>query len=530
MKTIKISQSIADTDSSEMIEKAINEASAESTVVFEKGTYFLSKAVCIKGKKELIIDGTGVVLAPFFDRSEGADTGSDVFHLSDCENITIIGFTICSPVPVNSAGTIIDVTEEYADVEMTSSVPLTGNEQFIDGGTFDENRNPMNHYWVFDGYDETKRTIIAGEIPCTAPKKLDTPHKMIGDQTVRVFSKRLVALKPGMYCCISHSYYGLCAFVFRQCKGIIIEDVKITNFAGFGFLILPHCKDFVFRRVTFASADRIHQPLALNSDGIHIKGLSGSLVMEGCEFDCIADDVLNVHTQVMTVTDVKDDKIKLVYNKIGGVVSPYWCEKGDKLRIYDPNTLVLKGKVAVLSSCRGDILIEHGAVDIRKGDLVTNDKYYPDVTIQNCNFYGCRTRTLCLQGTNSLTLQKCTFNNVSKKTIYCTTAFDHWQEAGPLCNVTIKDNVFYGTKGWYGAGSVIHVDVSGSKYQNISPLHKNISIENNCFKNIAGRPIEIHLTDGVTVKNNVFENCVCNAEKILVEKSINIVCSNNTSF
>ena len=51
MKTIKILKSTADTDSSEMIEKAINEASAESTVVFEKGTYFLSKAVCIKGKK-----------------------------------------------------------------------------------------------------------------------------------------------------------------------------------------------------------------------------------------------------------------------------------------------------------------------------------------------------------------------------------------------------------------------------------------------------------------------------------------------
>ena len=97
-----------------------------------------------------------------------------------------------------------------------------------------------------------------------------------------------------------------------------------------------------------------------------------------------------------------------------------------------------------MSSCRGDILTEHGAVEIREGDLVTNDKYYPDVTIQNCNFYGCRTRTLCLQGTNSLTLQKCTFNNVSKKTIYCTTAFDHWQEAEPLCNVTIKDNVFIG--------------------------------------------------------------------------------------
>lgn len=524
---IFVSQSMIKSDSSEVIEKLINDAPDGSTLVFEKGKYPLSRTVHIKGKRKLILDGRNAVLEPFFDRCEGADSGAGVFELFDCIDITIKGFKVCACVSVNFAGKICDVTSEYADVEMTSSAPLTGNEQFIDGGIFDDNWHPKNHYWVFNGYDESKRTIIAGEIPCTAPRKLDAPHKMIGDQKVRVFSKRLTAVEKGMNCCITHSYYGLCAFVFRQCLKITIEEVKITNYAGFGFLILPSCRDFTFRRVSFVSDDKKHQPLALNSDGIHMTGLSGKLVIEDCDFDCIGDDVLNVHTQVMTVTETEENNVKVVFNKVGGVVSQYWSEKGDKLRIYDPDTLALKGKVTVLSSDKGDLSILKDGVEIKKGDLVTCDKYYPDVFIIGCRFYGCRTRIFCLQGTNNLVLCGCTFENVSKKAIYCTSAFDYWMEAGPLCNVTIKDNVFRGMGEWYGAGGVIHVDVSGEKYRNVLPIHKNIVVENNRFENISGKLIEIHHTSGVAVRNNVFTNCNHDGDDIVIEKCTNVVVDKN---
>jgi len=49
----------------------------------------------------------------------------------------------------------------------------------------------------------------------------------------------------------------------------------MANFAGFGFVLLPHCHDFTFRRLKFKSPDRSRQPYALNSDGIHTAGISG---------------------------------------------------------------------------------------------------------------------------------------------------------------------------------------------------------------------------------------------------------------
>lgn len=514
-------------DASVVIENIINEAPDGCTVVFEKGTYHLSRAVCIKGKSGIVLDGADAVLAPYFNREEGAESGSEVFNLLGCENIAFCGFTVSSPVPVNTAGRIVDVTEEYAEVEMFSTVPVTGNEQFIDGGVFDDEMHPKNHYWVFDGYDAEKRTVIAGEIPCTNPRKLDTPHKLTDKGTIRVFSKRLTGLEKGMRISISHSYYGLAAFVFRQCKNMVIEDVKITNFAGFGFLILPHCRDFTFRRVTLATADKEHQPLALNSDGIHITGLSGSLVIEDCDFDCLGDDVLNVHTQVMTVSDICEDKMQLIFDKICGTVSPYWCEKGDKLRIYSSDDLTFKGYITVKEADRGDLVIFSDGTNAQKGDLVTADKYYPDVKICGCRFHGWRTRTMCLEGSKSLEISGCTFNNVTKKTIFCTTAFDHWMEAGPLCNVTIKDNLFIGLGEWYGGDSVIFVGIDGKRYQNVKPIHENVCVESNRFENIPGQLIEIHLTKGVSVKNNAFLNCNGNGENVVIDRSEDVVCEGN---
>ena len=523
MKHITVSPDLLSENVSSAIEKIINDAPRGATITFEKGVYPLSKAVNICGKHSLVLDGKDAVLSPFFDRTKGADTGSGVFELHSCEDIVIRGFTICASAPVNTAGRIVKVTKDHADVEIESSFPFTGTEQFIDGGIFDEEWRPKNHYWIFGGYDPQKRTIIAGEIPCTAPKKLDTPHEIIGENKVRVFSKRLTGLLPGMRCSISHSYYGLSAFVFRQCSNITLEELKITNFAGFGFLILPHCKDFFFTRVTFLSSDKKHQPLALNSDGIHIAGLSGKLVVEDCDFDCIADDVLNVHTQVMTVKSICGDNLVLIYDKVGGLISPYWCKKGDKLRIYDPENLKFKGYAEVAFSDRGNIILDKNIVDIKKGDYVTADKYYPEVKIASCRFYGCRTRTFCLQGTKSLDLYGCTFYNVSKKTIYCTSSFDFWMEAGPLCNVTIRDNLFFGIKEWYGGGSVIYVGIDGEKYQSVEPIHQNITVENNRFKDVSGPLIEIHFANGVSVRNNIFENCLAEKQNIIIDRSINVV-------
>lgn len=524
MQNIKITLNMMGGDASSVLEKIIAEAPEGAIVELEPGTYHLSRSVNVHGKKNLTLSGEGVVLSPYFNRETGADDGSGVFNLLDCENLTIRGFNVASDVPVNTAGVIVNVTDDYADMELHTNFPLTGKEPFIDGMVFEGDWYPTGHHWVHTPVDSKQRTVIAGEVPCTAPKKLSCPHEMLDEKTVRVYSDSLAGLKVGSKCNVSHSYYGMVAFVFRQCTNVLLEDVLISNFAGFTFLLLPCCRDFTFRRVNFISPDIDHQPYAINSDGIHLVGLAGKLVLEDCYMDCIGDDKLNVHTQLMTVTSVRENGLTLIYNKINGVVSPYWCTNGDLLRVYDPETLELKGKVKVIASDRGNIELESSDVQVKVGDLISNNKYYPDVTVRGCTFSRNRGRALCLQGSDNILVENCRFIKSSCCSIFLSSAFDYWQEVGPLTNVTIKNNFFCDcdTRVDKDNRSTILVQMEGTKYQDIQPIHKNVRIENNRFENINGLSIHASKVDGIVVKDNEFVNCNCDGESVVIERCENV--------
>ena len=523
-----------------IIEKIITDAPEGATITFEAGTYNLQTTVNIKGKKDLTLEGEGATLAPYFSLKTGADDGAGVFELLECKNLVIRGFTVASAVPVNTAGTVINATKNYVDVKLNTDIDFTGDELFIDAMIFEDDWFPTGYHWAQAPFDPSKRTMIAGEIPCSAPKKLNCPHDMLEGKTARVYTKELkcydwvrsvATLKPGTKCNISHSYYGLTAFVFRQCDNVLIEDVTMANFAGFGFVLLPHCHDFTFRRLKFKSPDRSRQPYALNSDGIHTAGISGKLILEDCDLDCIGDDKINIHTQAMNVSSLDGDKMALIFDRVNGFVSPYWCEKGDLLCVYDPNTLELKGKVKVLTSDGGDITLEPNEVDIKVGDYVTNDKYYPDVIIRGCTFWRNRGRHLTLQGTDNLLIENCTFYNSSPWALYLSTAFEYWLEVGPLSNATVRNNLFRDCRERADDGrSTVFVRVNGKKHQNIPPLHKNIRIENNRFENIHGTPINVQLTDGVTVQNNQFANCHNSGEGVIIQRCANVVCQNNNKI
>ncbi len=537
MSYITVTPQMMGDNATPILEKIIADAPDGATVVFEEGTYPLLKTVMIRDKRNLTLEGTGAILSPYFSLLTGADDGAGVFELFGCKNFTLRGFKVASDVPVNTGGTVINATEEYVDVELNIETPFNGDELVIDAMIFDDDWYPKGWHWAQAPYDESKRVKIAGEIPCAAPKKTDCPHEMLDGKRVRIYSqllkcydwsKSVSTLKPGTKCNLSHSYYGLSAFVFRQCDGVLIENVTLANFGGFGFTILPHSRDFTFRGVRFATDNRDRQPYALNSDGIHTVGLAGKLIIEDCQLDCIGDDKLNVHTQAMTVTKVTDESMTLIFDKKNGEISPYWSEAGDVLRVYNPDTLELKGKVTITSADRGNITFDRHDVDIKEGDFVSNDKYYPDVIIRNCTFWRNRGRHIVLQGTDNLIIENCTFNNGGPWAVYLSSAFEYWLEVGPLSNATIRNNVFRDVREREDDGrSTIFVRINGKKHQDIPPVHKNICIENNRFENIYGTPIVVHLTDGVTVQDNQFVDCHTDGESVIVERCANVVCRNN---
>ena len=538
MKKIIVNQQMMGDNATPILEKIIAEAPDGATVYFEQGTYVLATAIKIFGKSNLTLEGNGAILSPYFNRKEGSDTGSGVIVAECCNNLTIRGFEVSGTEPANVAGTVINATEDYVDVRLNVDEDYTGEEQIIAGMIFNDDWSPKRYHWISAPFDNSILSNIGGELACAAPRKRDCPHQMLDGKTIRVYSKLLkwqqysksvATLEPGTKCNISHTYYGLVAFIMKNCDTVTFEDVTLSNFAGFGFLVCPHCRDFTFRRLKMAPADCEKQPYALNSDGIHFIGLSGTLLVEDCFFDTIGDDRINVHTQVMTVKTLEGNEMSVSFEKPGGEVSKYWAAPGDLLRVYNPATLELKGKLLVKSADCGNVTFDLNGAQLELGDYLTNDKYYPDVIIRRCKFERSPGRQLCLQGSDNLLVEDCEFNNTASCSVYLSTAFDYWYEAGPLSNVTIRNNIFRDLiTEVIDARSTILVQMNGERHQNIPPVHKNLLIENNRFENICVPPIIVKLTDGVTIRNNQFINCNKEYEPITFENSINILCENNT--
>ncbi len=520
-----------------ILEKIIADAPDGATVVFEPGNYLLLSTVYICDKTNLTLEGIGATLSPYFSREEGFETGAGVFKAERCKNLVIRGFNVSATQPSNTAGVIVNATEDYVDVRLNIDEDFTGREQFIAGMIWNDDWTPKRYYWISTPVDPNQLSNVGGELACTAPRKLNCPHEMLDGKTARVFtkllkwqqySKSVSTLEPGTKCTVSHAYYGLVAFILKQCDTVLFEDVTLSNFAGFGFLVCPHCHDFTFRRVTLASDDRERHPYCLTSDGLHFMGLSGKLIIEDCLFDTNGDDRVNLHTQVMTVKQICGGNMVVAFDKKGGTVSPYWAEVGDLLRIYNPATLELKGKVVVKKADCGNIAFDFNGVEVLEGDYITNDKYYPDVIIRGCTFNRCGGRQLCLQGSDNLLVENCKFYNYSSCSLYLSSAFDYWNEAGPLANVTIRNNLFKDMiTEVIDKRSTILVQINGERHQNIPPVHKNIVIENNRFENICVPPVVVKLTDGVTVRNNEFINCNKEYEAMTFENCANVVCENN---
>ncbi len=537
MKTLTMTPPMPEENATPIIEKLLSELDDGDTLFFEKGDYFLRSAINLENKKNFTFDGNGCTFVPYYDREAEHENDAEVIHVKNCSDLMLRNFKINASMPANSAGRIVNVTPNYADVKIDSRVPFTGREKFISGMTYTEDGVPSCCYWVNTEYDYSIYDVIAGEIPTSNPRCRDVPHETVGEQTYRVYSNHLDGLKEGVKCSVSHTYYGLSAIVFKNSEYVTLDSIHIENFGGFGIVILPRCKDFTFKNLRLQTSDPEHQPFALNSDGIHVTGLMGRLDFENCYFESCGDDFINVHTYVMAVSGVHGENIGVEYKKENtpkySPVNSIWAEKGDGIRVYDPVTLNLKGVLTAECYSSKKLVVKPYDFEVLPGDLMTNSAYFVELTMRKCISKNPRERSFVFQSIDKMLIEECEFYGIHAPAVYCSGAFSFWYEAGPVQNVTVRNNRFYGSDFWrqsllsWGA---IFVRMYGDEYQDIEPTHKNIEISNNYFDGMAGCPIIINLTDGIKIKGNTFKNCHAFSEPIKINNSKNIVCESNISL
>lgn len=537
IKEIHINNSLPGEDVSAYLNNVFDNISDDTTIIFETGTYFFKNKLLLREKNNVVLDGRSSILMPYYDNKSDYRKSSDVFAFEYCSNITLKNFKVSASQPANIGGKIVNVANNYVDVELFSSIELDGNERFLAGMAFTDNYCPLSIHYIINKNEQNPavHSIVGEEIATTAPELVNARHERIDKNIWRIYTEADTSmLVPGMNCNVSHSYYGPAAFVFRSCKDVVIEAVHIANFGGFGYLILPECENFTFRNVRFQSDDRIHQPYSVTSDGIHTTGLGGKLVIEDSYFELVGDDCLNSHTSVLTVSKKEDNMLSLIFDKPNSIFPKRWTKTGDTLYVYDRKSLVLKCRIKVLSY-KDALLLADDASEVNKGDFVINARYLPDITIKNTTITNSRSR-ICLQSANSVDIHDCNIDICPHlAAIYISAAFHYWGEAGSVKDVNIYNNKIL-LPSLKDAADVQKKKIAPPygvyiKTEDVNSLYryKNISIHNN---KIDGS-ISVSSTDGISIKSNdikttgsTIEIKSCTDVEISDNKET-IVCSSN---
>ena len=308
MKEIHVNKLLPSQDASDYLNNIFENITDNTTVIFEIGTYFLKNKFLLREKHNVILDGKGSVLMPYYDNKSDYRKSSDVIAFEYCSDIVLKNFKVSASQPANIGGKIVAVADDYVDIELFSSIKLDGKERFLAGMAFADNYCPLSIHYIINksGQNPAVHSVIGEEIVTTAPECVNACYELIDKNTWRIYTEADTSmLAPGMKCNVSHSYYGPAAFVFRSCRDVLIEAVHIANFGGFDYVILPECENFTFRNIRFQSDNRICQPYSVTSDGIHTTGLGGKLVIEDSYFELVGDNCLNSHTTVLTVSKKK---------------------------------------------------------------------------------------------------------------------------------------------------------------------------------------------------------------------------------
>ena len=463
------------TDYSHLINQCISDCKSGDTICFQPGKYPIHQSISLFDKHNIALEGNGAeILTDVKQYLDENDPGCDAFHLENCSEIVIRGFTVRTEWRNNMGGTIVNSTPDYLDIRIDcpNEPGWSGSEYVTHLYCISQDRAILTDN-IGSAYRKNWCTF-GEEIPNSHASITNIPHETINNGIWRFFGVSRVPYGAGTRCWLNH-FDRNTAFLFRDCSGITVEDVTIPDWNGMAFIILPYCRDFTFRRIIARPDQPDKYPGAVAADIIHTTGLGGKLIIEDCVLEGAGDDVTNIHTPALTVRSMEGKYAILFFDKEYPLFPKRWAKTGDVLTVYDSENLSVKGKVKILWVREEQIMVDHPEL-MRKGDFVINDKYRPDILIRNSEFYHARSR-LCIQSAVRLEITGCTFRMESHKAqLYISTAFHYWGEAGGVDLADIHDNVFY-TENCPG----IWARLNESNFTDKAKIHGKLSIYRNKF-------------------------------------------------
>lgn len=496
------------------LEKIINNTPDGGVCCLEKKNYFLKRRVVIENKKDIIIDGNGAQIITQYINSKEYKESADAILIRECKGVTIKNLTFDCSSPPNITAKVVSVDRENKNIiiKVFDEFEINGQELMMALNSAD-NEGSFNyhiqHYSLHP--DPNIVTLIQDEI-LLANTYYSAKNEYLGGNRFKIYlpvDKKYEKLTVGETICIRHSMYGPSLITIRQSDDTLLKDITIFSAPGMGIMVFPRSNNLTVDTLNMIKKEGSNVLMSGNCDGIHLTGLSGKFIMRNCIFDSLGDDALNVHSTAATVTQIiESEKIKCNYCKKtkDGQLSEKWCSQGDIIKVFEPKSMEHKATLKVLSFKDGILTFKKVFGEVKSGYELQNMAFAPSCLIDGCTVKNTRARAFMIQ-TNDVEIKNCYLFGMSASAIKAAPAFEYWHEVGPVENLYIHDNVIEKcTIRDLKAPDIAVFTCHDENDDNIKKLHKNICIENNRFKRCDGLCIKVSSAEGVTIKNNTFEN------------------------
>lgn len=307
-------------------------------------------------------------------------------------------------------------------------------------------------------------------------------------------------LKPGdRFIHMARNYAQ--AVAAKNCDELLWENITILASPGLAFYPRGTSHHTIRDCHVAVKAGRI---FSTNADGIHMRGSRGHVLIEGCSFEGMADDAINVHSSAMSVQEVPAP------NQVRVKKHTFSVRPGDELMMIHPENAAVLGTNTVVSvEDRGSgwlITFKHDLPKLSIGTgFESSDNLYnlsesaDPFIIRNCTFGDYRGRGILVSAHGGL-IENNTFKVREGWSVVMNYESSRWAEGPIAYDIAICDNDFYGhTPGQPAIYSVIHTRngaaVSGAPF-------RNIRIEDNRFFGYPSPAVRMMYASDLQMLNN----------------------------
>lgn len=288
-------------------------------------------------------------------------------------------------------------------------------------------------------------------------------------------------------------------------KDVEIRDVAYRFTSGLGILS-QFSENLTMRNVSVAPAPGSDRLFAGHDDGLHFSNCKGRILVEGCRFEGLMDDPINVHgTSVRVEKKLADDR--LLCRLVQGAGLKYG-DKGDTISFLNHQSLLSRGQAKVkalkhLNLEEFEIQFDRPfPSDLVEGDALENLTWTPSVTVRKSEFGTVRARGLLVTTPKKVLIEDNLFRSSGAAILIAGDA-NGWYETGAVKDVTIRRNRFEDclTSAYQFCEGVISIFPEIAK-PGAEAYHRNIRIEDNVFTVFDAPVLWAKSAGDLTFRNN----------------------------